>query len=301
MAGLVEDIQREAVDQSVPVATLLRKVKLAAAKLGLGKIEDWVEHELNGYSSGYDLPKYRRLQGRPVAFNPYQGWVPIIMGTREQNEALARSDAYMPLSALEDVIRRTDKGSYIEMPYDAETVRALNAGLDAELGRMANHLSVTQIQGVVDAVRDQILDWAIGLERAGIAGEGLSFNDVEKTRAKEASVTFNINSIGTFAGNMGTGNTSGDITVSASTSTQILEIVRKVRDVVPQLERDGVDGPRLSRAIDEIEHEAKKPAPDGGKLKGLLAGARDVLVGAAGNLTAEGAMALILEAIKSLS
>jgi hypothetical protein len=48
-----------------------------------------------------------------------------------------------------------------------------------------------------------------------------------------------------------------------------------------------VDGPSLTRAMDEIEHEAKKPAPDGGKLKGLLSGARGVRVGAARNLTAE--------------
>ncbi|TPL90101.1 hypothetical protein [Mesorhizobium sp. B2-3-12] len=190
MAGLVEEIQREAVDRDVPVATLLRKVKLAAAKLNLGKIEDWVEHELNGYPTDHVLPKYRRLTGRPQAFNPYRGWIPIIMNTAKQNEALARSDAYQSLPALEDVIERTDKGGFIEMPYDADTVRALNEGMNVELGRMSNHLSISQLQGVIDAVRNQILDWAIDLERAGIAGEGISFNDAEKTRAKEAAVTY---------------------------------------------------------------------------------------------------------------
>lgn len=301
MAGLVEEIQREAVDRSVPVATLLRKVKLAASKLNLGEIEDWVRHELNGYPSDHTLPRYRRLQGCPHAFNPYQGWIPIIMNTAEENEALARSDAYQPLPTLEDVINRTDQGGHIEMPYKADLVRTLNKGMGVEIGRMSNHLSITQLQSVIDAVRDQILDWAIGLERAGISGEGISFNETEKVRAKEGAVIFNINSIGTFAGNMGTGNSSGDISVSTSTTTQILEIVRKVRDAGPQLEKEGADGPSLARAMDEIEHEAKKPAPDGGKLKSLLSGARDVLVGAAGNLTADAAMTLILEAIKSLS
>ena len=40
MASLIEQIQRDALDRTVPVSTLLRRVKLAAAKLGLGAVED---------------------------------------------------------------------------------------------------------------------------------------------------------------------------------------------------------------------------------------------------------------------
>jgi hypothetical protein len=81
MPTIVEQIQRDALDPSVSVSTLLRRVKLAAAKLGLGQVENWVEQELNGYSS--TLPEYRIMRGSPMAFNPYTGWQPL-MGSSDE-------------------------------------------------------------------------------------------------------------------------------------------------------------------------------------------------------------------------
>ncbi|MGO8499677.1 hypothetical protein ACC785_38250, partial [Rhizobium ruizarguesonis] len=59
-------------------------------------------------------------------------------------------------------------------------------------------LSTTQLQGVVEAVRNAILYWALSLERAGIKGEGFSFDTTERTKALTGSITYNINSIGSF-------------------------------------------------------------------------------------------------------
>lgn len=72
MASIIEQIQRDALDRSVPVSDLLRRVKLAATKLGLGVVEDWVEHELNGYKDT-PLPDYRIINGRPMFQRPLMG------------------------------------------------------------------------------------------------------------------------------------------------------------------------------------------------------------------------------------
>lgn len=298
MAGLVEEIQRDALNPSVAVSTMLRKVKVAAAKLKLAKVEGWVEHELNGYGKA-EVPEYRQLRGRPQALDPYRGWIPIMLDSDRQNDLLANVALKQSITSLEDLVVRSTAG-FVEMPLPAGVIRALNAGTGAEIGRMSNHLSVTQVQSVVDAVRNQVLDWAIELERAGISGSGFSFNEEEKSRARAGSITYNINSIGTFAGNMGTGNTSGDISVSIDAASQIVETARRVKESLPALEVAGADAPALSKALTAVEQEAAKKAPDGGRLKSLLSDARDALVGAAGNLTAEGAMALIGSALKLL-
>jgi len=47
--GLITEIQREAIDSTSSVSGLLRKVKLAAAKLKLDNLATWVDLELNGY------------------------------------------------------------------------------------------------------------------------------------------------------------------------------------------------------------------------------------------------------------
>ncbi|TPL64104.1 hypothetical protein [Mesorhizobium sp. B2-3-15] len=297
MAGLVEEIQRDALNPTIPVSTLLRKVKVAAAKLKLDKVEDWVEHELNGYF-GAELPSYRKLYGRAQAFNPYRGWIPIILGSAEENDIISRFDVRESLSSLESTIARST--GHLEMPFPPEIVSLLNRDMGVQFGRMAIHVPISQGQSVVEAVRNLILDWALDLEKAGILGEGFSFNDSERTLAKEAAVTYNINSIGTFAGNMGSGNTAGDISVSVSSTSQILEIVRKIREYVPDLERAGADGPRLKNAVEAIEREVANEKPNDGRVKALLSDAREALVGAAGNLTAEGAMSLIAAAFKLL-
>lgn len=75
MPAIVEQIQLDALNSDIPVSTLLGRVKFAAAKLDLGRVEDWVEHELNGYTG--PVPDYRRVQGHPMVLNPHHGWEPI--------------------------------------------------------------------------------------------------------------------------------------------------------------------------------------------------------------------------------
>lgn len=298
MAGLVEEIQRDALNSAISVTTLLRKVKAAAAKLNLGKVEDWVEYELNGYPAD-SVPTYRKLRGRPQALNPYNGWIPIILASDELNESLSAVNLRQSLPSIEHLIDESTAG-FAEMPLPPSVIRALNSASDVAFGRMSVHLSKTQLQDVVDSVRNAILDWALDLEKAGIVGEGFSFDASEKTKAQSASVTYNINSIGSFNGVMGTGNTAGDITVTHNEAMKVIEVAHQIRASMHELERAGADGSFLSTSLEAIEAEGRKPEPERARLKSLLSDARQAIVGAAGNLTAEGAMSLIGMAIKAL-
>ncbi|MBA4043590.1 MAG: hypothetical protein C0471_04105 [Erythrobacter sp.] len=67
MVGLVEELQRDALDTNVRVDQLLRKVKLAAVKLGLSDALLWVDEELNGYQDREELPDYRKTRGQTIA------------------------------------------------------------------------------------------------------------------------------------------------------------------------------------------------------------------------------------------
>lgn len=57
--SLVDDLVNAASGNDVPVATLLRRVKVIASRLGTDQIEEWVDHELVGYPDGAPLPEYR--------------------------------------------------------------------------------------------------------------------------------------------------------------------------------------------------------------------------------------------------
>lgn len=60
--SLLREIQSAAVDQNGDVATLLRKCKILAVRLGNEEFKTWVDRELNGYANVEELPPYRILQ-----------------------------------------------------------------------------------------------------------------------------------------------------------------------------------------------------------------------------------------------
>ncbi|MFB9264103.1 hypothetical protein ACFFWD_13120 [Bradyrhizobium erythrophlei] len=120
MPSIIEQIQRDAVDDQVRVSTILRKVKLAAAKLGLGTVEDWVESELSGYNG--PVPEYRIVHGRPMSQNPVRGWEPI-GGFIEQ---LSRRAVGNSVAAIEQMIGDAGKNGSFQISYPDGILEKLN-------------------------------------------------------------------------------------------------------------------------------------------------------------------------------
>jgi len=67
--SLVEQLQAEALDRSVPTEDLLRKAKVVAAKLDLPDFLAWIEKELGGYDAGDAVPSYRVVSGEVRGWN----------------------------------------------------------------------------------------------------------------------------------------------------------------------------------------------------------------------------------------
>jgi hypothetical protein len=64
MPTIIEQLQIDAADPAVPVTTLLRRAKIAAAKLRLERLEQWMELELQGYPD--ETPEYRTTFGQVI-------------------------------------------------------------------------------------------------------------------------------------------------------------------------------------------------------------------------------------------
>ena len=61
-ASLVDQLQQQALDSSVSISDLLRRVKVVASELGLPDLAAWADRELNGYADDDEFPKYRLIQ-----------------------------------------------------------------------------------------------------------------------------------------------------------------------------------------------------------------------------------------------
>jgi hypothetical protein len=290
MPGLIEEIQRDAFDQKIPVSALLRKVKAAASKLNLPPTQKWVEQELNGYKEA--PPEYRELYGKPKAFNPYNGWIPIIFDDQRMNESLAACSVRQSIASIEALLEQNET-SHVNFPMPPGMILELNKMLDVRFGTMAVHLSTSQIHGLLDAVRNLVLEWALKLERAGISGEGMSFNKDEKQLASAASTTFNIGTIGSMVGNLGSQNSSGAISVSYIAVNEIEDVVEQLTPHVAALKAAGADAKLLDTSLAGIAKQTISANPDQSILRGMLTDLRNALSGAAGSLIASGAITMI--------
>ncbi len=185
MDSLVLEIQRDALDPSVSVLTLLRKALVVARKLGLQEFQNWIELELGGYIEKESLPSYRYVQGQLKGWNPYHGWQPVIAGdaeTIEFHEELCDYPVGQPISELIDLVKNRDNRSMLHARLPGE----LEAFLVASLGgrtKVQLRISSAGIAGILEAVRDAILRWALKLEEDGILGEGMTFSQQEKSVA----------------------------------------------------------------------------------------------------------------------
>lgn len=242
MAGLVEQLQADAMSPDVPVSTLLRKVKVAAVKLGLDDALGWVERELGGYKS--DLPDYRKGHGSTVGFNPYHGWQPVHFGDAGTADLISTVHFYEPIANYEALL---DKDGPFRLPLPNHIVSMLNETFNFEVPRVSNEVPRGLIVQVVQHVRDMVLDWALELARAGVTGEGLGFSPDERAKATGAHI-----SIGTFHGSFNTGDAVGpnprinqgstdNSTNTATTHSVFYEVEQAVRaQIVDRHFRDAI-------------------------------------------------------------
>lgn len=189
MDSLVLEIQRDALDPSVSVLVLLRKALVVAKKLGLQEFQSWIDLELEGYTEKKSIPRYRYIQGKLKGWNPYHGWQPVIAGdieTLELHEELCHYPVGQPISELIDLVQNRNSYSMLHAHLPGE----LEALLVASLGGRTNvqlRISSAGITGILEAVRDAILRWALKLEEDGILGEGMTFSQREKAVAADHS------------------------------------------------------------------------------------------------------------------
>lgn len=222
MAGLVEEIQALALDSNVKVADLLRRVRLAAGKLGLSDTVEWASAELSGYQPEDQIPAYRNIVGRVMVHSPYMGVYPL-KGNAKIIDLLSQVTLRQAISTLEELATKGADG--LMVPVSREVVNMIDeengGGSDADLNK---HITQAAVVGIIDQVRNAVLDWAVALEGQGISGEGISFTVEEKKKAEQAAQNITIHNYGHLHQGDVTGHQNRTVVGSMDQSINSLEI-----------------------------------------------------------------------------
>jgi hypothetical protein len=273
MSSLIHRLQNAIIDKDQSVTQLLRQTKLIAAKLNLADVEKWVDLELKGYPEGIKPPKYRQFSTETVEIrNPVRGWefagyvsVPMF--------------ASQPLAEIENLAN----GESLTLPVPAEKnfqTRSITGERETFGANWPQRftMSGSQFKHIVEGVRNELLEWTTQLEKRGIKGEDMDFDEQEKKTA--GNMTFNI---GTVQGNVGN--------VSHSQAN-----IYDSRSIQNALREQNV--PKETRRELEDIMDAIEVAPVEKKV-GLIAGAEKWLVKHKDSLGA--ATEIVGRAIKALS
>lgn len=217
MAGLVEDIQTQALDATVKVSDLLRRVKLAAVKLKLDDASEWVDRELKGYAEDDDVPAYRQTTGQLKAHSRFHGVIPVV-GDAEWLRSVCKNPVLESIAKVEVLAGDGTQEVIAKVHGSIET--AMNEAHATPGTEYYVHTPQSIFLDILEQVRNLVLDWSIGLERAGILGEGIGFSLEEKNIAAEAASTIHIEN---FTGHLHQGEVSGNQnrTIVASTDQSV--------------------------------------------------------------------------------
>jgi hypothetical protein len=276
---LILQIQEACLDSKSSVTDALRKAKIACVKLGLTDFGNWVDKELNGYmnESVPSLPKYRKLYGRPEAYNRYQGWQPIQFQSGQEQTQLSFAPIGMAISAIEDSLprdRTNGKGTF-SFPYPPELQvkmrKSMNWADDLRI-----RLEVSQILTLINSVRNILLDWTIDLEKQGVLGKNLTFSsdDREKSAAVTANTVNNIyiGQVGSFVQNAQDSAVQGSVETTTMLSQSTRELVQQIEALLPASNLPAPIQSAAQNALSELKEAASMPIPESGRLqKGLEA------------------------------
>lgn len=191
MNSLVFDFENKINDKDYSISDLLRHCLIIASKLKQSDFIEWINSELNGYDNKTPLPKYRKIPVSVKFLNPQYGWCPYVITDEEAAKYLNELPLRVKISEVEELSK--SNGDVIRIDAPAAFKKELLSNLDFESDISFEATRISTI-GVIDAVKNYMLNWILKLEENDIIDTNLVFNEKQIKKADIITIQF-INNI----------------------------------------------------------------------------------------------------------
>jgi len=171
---LLNEIRDEITNSNSDLSSTLRKAKILAASLKNKQFRLWLNNELSGYKEGSELPDYR------IIFTQSFGFFTGPFGSSMNNVALPTANLPDFLKDVAEKIEFTNGIKQIESLVEGTEGKSLKQVWAAEAvilarehiqmsGRLVltdawKHLNVSDLENVLDQVRNRLLDFLLELQ-----------------------------------------------------------------------------------------------------------------------------------------
>jgi AbiTii len=194
---LLQQILTESVDSSSDLASILRKCRVLAQRLGHDGFKDWVTHELEGYPDGSELPPYRISRNNLVLGHFVGGLGQQVSGAQIADSSIPEEfrDMLTEIRFFEGVAwiqehLRTSGGGYLRTAWPPEACRLIGQGtIFRGMHLLEAHQVITTatLARALDSIRNKVVKFALELEsRDPEAGEAMkNENQIPKEQVQQ--------------------------------------------------------------------------------------------------------------------
>ena len=185
MESVVIELQKELLKTDCDILSALRKAHIIASKLDLKEFDEWILSELNGYKCDEEkIPDYRSIKGELKAWNPYNGWIPVILTDGKTEQLICNRRISDSISSIIRLGTKNATGDFaINIPADVARIIDKMCTVPFPT-KYAVFFSSHSLHEIIDRVKNCLLEWTLTLEKQGVRGNGMIFDEKETSAAK---------------------------------------------------------------------------------------------------------------------
>jgi AbiTii len=267
--SLLRSLRDRLMDESEPLAGLLRKCLLLGAETGSDSLRQWARSELNGYDQGAELPAYRRLPSPAISVSSISGNLRVTGQIFSRLQLPAEAQAVVPEELplhqpIEELELLAEQGTLsFTGPGLAYAQTIWNEQLDwgQQITGMSFSLSGSAIAGVLGQVRTQLVDvvaeLTAGTPLAELPGKDKVDAAVQQHIGAQYNTTIHAPSGPTSIGTKSKAIVEG---LNIKDAITLLDTVRAASNKLDD-EQAKTD---LLEALEELRAEVESPTPDTG-------------------------------------
>lgn len=186
--SLLDEIRTALVDESADLPNILRKAKILASEVGLPEFQEWVDFELSGYPDKDKVPSYRRFRATNLGTfsGPFQSVA--------KNIPLPTHDLPGPMKdfaedltflegagSLEGMLLQESESFQRRWPPRLVILARDTIKMSGEMVLVDAFRIVPRymISGILDNVKNKLLDFVLGLQQSNVTPERLDNGSVE--------------------------------------------------------------------------------------------------------------------------
>lgn len=180
MSNLILDFESKIIDKNYSISDLLRHCLVIATKLKQTEFVKWINLELSGYDNLDEIPKYRKVPVFVKFFNPVYGWCPYIIADESINRILNNMSISNKISEIEALSKSDNDIIRMSIPIKIKKVLMEPMEFETDICYESSKLYMT---GILDSVKNEMLNWILKLEEVGIVDNEYEFSEKQIEQA----------------------------------------------------------------------------------------------------------------------